>query len=329
MLRHLRDRIPLLILASFLGIAAMPADAQTYPTRPIKVIVPYPAGGSADLVVRVLTQKMSETLGQPFIVDYRPGGGARIGVEATAKAAPDGYTVGFVTTSPIAVAPHLYTSLPYDPVKSLDPVIMLTHAPFMVTVAASVPAKTLRELVALDKAAPGKLNYASFGAGSLLNFQGENFNAVTGTRLVHVPYKGSAQALAALLSGEAQVIFDQLASLPMANFQMGKLRALAIMGPQRLPQLPDVPTTAEAGFPGIEGNVWYGFMVPAGTPRAIVQQLNAAAQRALAEPDVVELLVNKNALIIDGGPPERLAQVIRDDTAKWAKIVEATGFKPE
>ena len=213
--------------------------------------------------------------------------------------------------------------------KSFEPVILLTDAPFMVSVSASVPAKTLRQLVELDKGNPGKLNFVSFGPGSLLHFQGENFNAVTGTKLVHVPYKGSAQGLVALLAGESHVIFDQLASLNLANFESGKLRALAVLAPSRLPQLPDVPTAAEAGFPGIEGSVWYGFVVPAGTPRDIVLKLNAAAQTALADKEVIETLVNKNALVIAGGPPEKLADVIRADSIKWARIVKMTGFKPE
>lgn len=319
----------LFVLSALLGCWSAESRAQSYPSKPIKIIVPYPAGGSGDLVNRVIAQKMSEVLGQPIILDFRPGAGARIGVEAAAKAPPDGYTIGFVTAAPLCVAPSLYPSLGYDPVKSFEPVILLTFAPFMVTVSASVPATTLRQLVELDKADPGKLNFASFGAGSLLHFQGENFNTVTGTKLVHVPYKGSSPALIALLAGEAHVIFDQLASLQLANFQSGKLRALAVAAPARLPQLPDVPTAAEAGYPEIEGSVWYGFVVPAGTPRDVVRQLNAAAQKALASREVVEVLVNRNALIIAGGPPEDLAAIIRNDTAKWARIVKATGFKPE
>lgn len=329
MLSQLRSRLLPAVVAALAGFWCLGVQSEAYPAKPIKVIVPYPAGGSADLVIRAVTHKMSGLLGQPFVMDYRPGAGARLGVGLAANAPADGYTIGFVTTSPLSVAPSLFRSLGYDPVKSFEPVILLTHAPFMVTVGGPVPVTTLRQLVELDKGDPGKLNFASFGPGSLLHFQGENFNAVTGTKLVHVPYKGSAQALLALLSGEAQIIFDQLASLQLANFQAGKLRALAVLAPNRLAQLPDVPTATEAGFPGLEGSVWYGFVVPAGTPREIVRRLNAAAQEALADKEVVEVLVNRNALIIDGGPPERLAAIIREDTAKWAQIVKATGFKPE
>ena len=311
---RMSNGVLLLVVAALLGFWSTGPRAQSYPSRVIKVVVPYPAGGSADLVTRLITKKMSAVLGQPMVLDFRPGAGARIGVEATANAAPDGYTIGFVTPAPISVAPALYPSLPYDPVKSFEPVILLTDAPFMVSVSASVPAKTLRQLVELDKGNPGKLNFVSFGPGSLLHVQGENFNAVTGTKLVHVPYKGSAQGLVALLAGESHVIFDQLASLNLANFESGKLRALAVLAPSRLPQLPDVPTAIEAGFPGIEGSVWYGFVVPAGTPRDIVLKLNAAAQTALADKEVIETLVNKNALVIAGGPPEKLADVIRADS---------------
>lgn len=329
MASRMSKAILLLVVLALLGFWSSEPRAQPYPSRPIKLIVPYPAGGSADLVTRLITKKMSATLGQPIVLDFRPGAGARIGVEATANAAPDGYTIGFITPAPISVAPALYPTLTYDPVKSFEPVILLTDAPFMVTVSASVPAKTLRQLVEQDKANPGKLNFVSFGPGSLLHFQGENFNAVTGTKLVHVPYKGSAPALLALLAGESHVIFDQLASLKLANFESGKLRALAVLAPRRLPQLPDVPTAAEAGFPGLDGSVWYGFVVPAGTPRDIVLKLNAAAQTALADKEVTDTLVNQNALVIAGGPPERLAEVIRDDSVKWSRIVKATGFKPD
>jgi len=302
---------------------------QSYPSRPIRVIVPYPAGGSADLASRVVAQKMGATMGQPFVLEFKPGAGARIGTEAIAKAAPDGYTIGYVTPAPLCIAPNLYASLPYDPVKSFEPVVMLLHAPFLVTVNAAVPATTLRQLIELGKANPGKYNFASFGVGSMLQFMGENFNAVTGTKLVHVPYKGSAPALIALLSGEAQVIFDQLASLQPANYKSGKLRALAILAPARLAQMPDVPTAAELGYTGLDGAVWGAFVAPAGTPREAVLQLNAAAQKALADKEVIEVLVNQNAQILDGGPPEVLAAAIRDDLAKWTRIVKATGFKPE
>lgn len=326
---RMRSRILLSVVLVLLGFWSAQLHAQPYPSRPIKLIVPYPAGGSGDLVTRLITNKMSAVLGQPIVLDFRPGAGARLGTELAAHAAPDGYTFCFVTPAPMAVAPSLYPSLSYDPVKSFEPVILLTNAPFMVTVSGTVPAKTLRQLVEQDKADPGKLNYASFGAGSLLHFQGENFNSVTGTKLVHVPYKGSAQVLLALLSGESHVVFDQLASLKQANFDSGKLRALAVLAPSRLPQLPDVPTATEAGFPGIDGSVWYGFVVPTGTPRDIVLKLNDAAQKALADKEVIDTLVNRNALVIAGGPPERLAEVIRADLDKWSRIVRMTGFKPD
>jgi len=329
MLGQMRNGFFLIVVSALLGAWSAQPGAQTFPSRPIKILVPYPAGGASDLMVRAIAQKMGAVLGQPVIVDYRPGAGGRIGTEATSKAAPDGYTIGFVATTQLAVAPSVYRSLAYDPVKSFEPLILLAHAPYLATVTASVPAKTLRELVALDRRDPGRLNFASFGPGSMLQFAGENFNAVTGTRLVHVPYKGSAQALVALLAGEAQVMFDQLASFQLANFQSGKLKALAVLAPARLAQLPDVPTAAEAGFPELEGNIWFALIVPAGTPRQIVLQLNDATRNALAAREVVDLLVHQNAMVIDGGPPEQLAAIIRDDTAKWSRIIKASGFKPE
>ncbi|MCC6474411.1 MAG: tripartite tricarboxylate transporter substrate binding protein [Burkholderiales bacterium] len=325
----MRKVFTLLALVAVIGPWGGDSRAQSYPSKPIKVIVPYPAGGSADLATRVITQKMGEMMGQPFALDFRPGAGARIGVEAVAKSAPDGYTLGFTTPAPLCIAPSVFKSVPYDPVKSFEPVVMLTHAPFLVTVGASVQATTLRQLIERDKAAPGKLNFVSFGVGSMLQFMGENFNAVTGTKLVHVPYKGAAPGLIALLGGEAHVIFDQLASLKPANYSAGKLRALAILAPKRLAQLPDVPTATELGYKGIDGAVWNALIAPAGTSLETVRRLNAVAQKALTDKKVVEVLVDQNAQIIDGGPPEVLAAAIRDDLVKWTRIIKATGFKPE
>ena len=329
-MRSLVKRIALLIaFSASLTTWSAATLGQSYPNRPIKLIVPYPAGGSFDMIGRVVAQEMAKLLGQQVIVDNRAGAGARIGIEATSKAQPDGYTIGFGSLSPLSIAPSLYTKLPYDPIKSFEPISMVGSAPFLVVVNASVPANSLRQLVDLEKSNPGKLNFATVGAGTVLHFYGEHFNAVTGSKLVHIPFKGAAPALIALLSGDVQVMFDQLASFQLPNIQSGKLRALAVTGPARLPQLPGVPTAAEAGFPGLEESVWFGLIAPTGTPKEVVRLLNADVKKALAAKEVVEILVNNNGLVLGGGSPEEFAATIKNDIAKWANIVKSTGFKPE
>lgn len=330
-MRHLGKFMSRAILAivvtGCLGSAA--ALAQQYPTKPIKMIIPYPAGGSSDMIGRVVAHKLSEFLGQPVIVDNRAGAGGKIGIEAASKAQPDGYTLGLGSLSTLSMAPSLYTKLPYDPIRSFEPISLVFTAPFLIVVNNAVQAASIKELIDLDRSDPGKLNFGSVGVGTILHFAGEHFNAVTGTRLVHVPFKGAAPALVALLSGDVQLMIDQLASFQLPNIQSGKLRALAVTGSTRLPQLPSVPTMAEAGFPEVDESVWFGLIAPAGTPKEVINFLNAKIQMALEAKDVVDILVNKNALILGGGTPEQFAALIKNDMTKWSHIVKNSGFKPE
>ncbi len=305
------------------------ALGQQYPTKPIRLIVPFPAGGSTDLVSRVLARTLSELLGQQVIVDNRAGAGGRIGIEAASKAQPDGYTMGLGTVSTLALAPSMYPTLAYDPIRSFEPIILVSTSPLLLVVNASVQATSVKELIDLDKSNPGKLNFGTIGAGTVQHFAGEHFNALTGTKLVHIPFQGVAPALVALLSGNVQVMFDILPSFQLPNIQSGKLRALAVSGSTRLPQLPSVPTMAEAGLPEFDETAWFGLIAPKGTPKEIVALLNAQLRMALAAPEVVDILVNKNALVVGGGSPEQFAATIKNDMTKWARIIKATGFKLE
>jgi len=309
-----------------LGLGCAGALAQTYPAKPVKLIVPYPAGGSADLIGRTVARKMGDGMGQQLIVENRPGAGGTIGIDAASKAAPDGYTIALGTVSTLGMAPIVYATLGYDPVKSFAPIGMAVSSPFIVVTNLSVPAGSLKELIDVAKAKPGTLNFASIGNGSLVHFAGEHFKALAGVNLVHVPYKGAAPALVDLLGGQVQLMFDQLASFRLQNIQSGKLRALAVAGPVRIPQLPSVPTAAEAGLPGFEVSAWFGLVAPSGTPAEIIRRLNADLQVALATKELRDVAVAQG-LDPSGGSPEQFAAAISEEIAKWTRVVKSSGFK--
>lgn len=319
-------RLILALVASL--VANLPLAAETYPTRPVKLVVPFPPGGSGDLIGRTVAGRMGDALGQPVVVENHAGAGGRIGVDFIAKSAPNGYTIGIGTVSTLSMAPVLYANLPYDPLTSFAPIGMIVDSPVVIVVNAAVPARSVKELVALAKAKPGQLNFASIGPGSLHHFSAEDFKLRTGIDMVHVPYTGSAPALIALLANEVQALFDNVASFRIENFENGKLRALAVASPTRLAQMPDVPTAAEAGVPGYEASAWFGLIAPAGTPPETIARLNAALLQSLAARDVIDVL-SKQALNPGGGTPEHMTQVIKDGIARWAHVVEATGFKLE
>ena len=308
------------------GIVCTNVLAQAYPAKPIRLIVPFPAGGSSDLFARTIARKMVEGLGQPIIVENRPGAGGTVGVEATSKAAPDGYTIAWGTVSNLGIAPAVFSALGYDPNKSLAPIGMAVNAPFLVVVNESMPVKSLKELIDYAKANPGALNFASVGNGSLSHFAGEQFKSLSGTNIVHVPYKGVAPAVIDLLGGQVQIMFDQLASFKLQMFQSKKFRALAVAGPTRLPQFPSVPTTAEAGLPGFEVTSWAGLIAPGGTPTEIVRRLNAELQKALATREMSEL-TQAQGLETSGGSPEQFAAAINEQIVTWSRVVKASGFK--
>ena len=301
----------------------MPANAQNYPSRPIRIVVPYTPGGSNDLVGRVLAQKFHEAWGQPVIIDNRPGGGSTIGIDLVARAAPDGYTL-LTTSGGIAINVSLYT-LPFNPVKDLSPIILLAQMPYLLAVHPGLAAKSVRELVTLAKAQPGKLIFASSGAGTSSHLAMEMFRYMGGFEVLHVPYKGGGPAVTALMSGEVQGVFNVVTgTLPYAR--SGKLRALAVSSAKRAEVAPDIPTIAEAGVPGYEVIAWYNVFAPARTPRPIIDRLNAEINRLL-QTDEVRSRFQTLGVSPLGGTPEALGKYLEFEITRWAKLIKDTGVK--
>jgi tripartite-type tricarboxylate transporter receptor subunit TctC len=318
------SRVALALCACLWGTAL----AQVYPSRPVRLIVPFPAGGSADLIGRALAKKMSEGLGQQLLVENRAGAGGTIGAGAVAKSAADGYTLGLGTVSTLAMAPVVRANPPYDSLAAFAPVSLVASAPFILVVNGSVPAGSLAELVALAKSKPGGLNFASIGDGTLQHFTGESFKSLAGVDIVHVPYKGVAPALVDLLGGQVQIGFDILASFQLQNLQSGRLRALAVLGPARAAQLPSVPTAAEAGLPGLAATAWFGLIAPKGTPAEALARLNTEARKAVASSELREAIATQG-LDPAAGSPQEFAELIAKEMARWAQVVKTSGFKVE
>lgn len=311
-------------LLAALVVAAGPAAAQTYPTQPIKIIVATAAGGIADLVARTLAQKLSEG-GKTAVVENRTGGAGAIAAEAAAKAPPDGYTLFIGMHSTNAILHHLVAKLPYDGIKDFAPVTNIVASANILVVHPDVPAKSMRELVSHAKANPGKLTYASQGNGTSGHIVGEQFKQIAGIDLVHVPYRGAAPAIQDLVAGHVSLMFD---IVPLARTQLaaGKVRALAVASPQRLPAVPDVPTVAEAGFPELEGGPWFGLLAPAGTPRVVVDWLNGETRKAFAASDVRERFLAQG-MTLPLGTPEDFSAFIAAESKRWGDIVRKTGIK--
>jgi tripartite-type tricarboxylate transporter receptor subunit TctC len=303
------------------------AQAPAYPSHPVRIVVPFPAGGTTDILARAVAQRFSEALGQPFIVDNRPGAGGNIGAELVARSAPDGYTLVMGTVGTHAINPSLYAKMPYDHVKDFVPVFLVAGVPNVLEVNPDVPVHTVAELVAYAKANPGKLNFASSGSGTSIHLSGELFKTMSGVTMQHVPYKGSAPALQDLLGGQVQLMFDNLPS-SMALIKSGKLRPIAVTSAHRSAALPDLPTIAESGYPGFEASSWFGLLAPAGTPAAVVARLNAEGNKWLASPEAKEKLAAQGA-IAAGGSPEDFARHVTAETTKWAKVVKESGAKVE
>lgn len=311
-------------LIALLALAPQSALTQ-YPVKPIKLMNGFPPGGPTEIVSRLVAQKLAEGVGQPVIVENRAGAAGTIAAEAAAKSPADGYTLLLATTGMLASAPSLYPSLGYDPAKSFEPISLLTSAPFVVMVNATLPANSLRELIDLAKSKPGELNFGSGGTGNPLHIAGEMFKIAAGVDLVHVPYKGVGPVIPDLLAGRIQLVFDVMAPY-YSHLQSGKIRALAVAGKKRVPQLPQVPTTAESGLPGYEVSVWFCLVAPRGTPSEIVKRLNAEVQRALATREAQETFT-KLGLEPSGSSPEVLSSLIREDGAKWSRAVKMSGAK--
>jgi tripartite-type tricarboxylate transporter receptor subunit TctC len=318
---------------AFLGLAVLatavfaPAVyAQAYPNRPIKIIVPYPAGGAVDIVARTIGQPLAEALKQPVVVDNRPGASANIGMEAAAKAVPDGYTL-LMASNGIATNMALFPNLAFDGRRDFAPVARIGFAPLVIVVPASSPAKSLQELLAIARAEPGKLTYASAGNGSSGHLAGELLKSSAKVDVLHVPYKGGAPAITDLL-GE-RISFMPINPVEViAHIRAGKLRALAVASDKRFALLPDVPTVAEAGLPGYEASVWWGLVAPAKTPPEIVRQLNAETNKALGNPAIAGKL-SELGVVITPGTPEQFAAFINAQTGLWSEVVKAAGIRPD
>ena len=310
------------LLAAF----ALLSHAQApFPSKPIRIVVPFPAGGTTDILARAVAQKLTETMGQTVVVDNRPGAGGNIGAELVAKSPPDGYTLLMGTVGTHAINASLYAKMPYDHVRDFAPVILVAGVPNVLVVNPSVPANNVQELIAYIKANPGKVNFASSGSGTSIHLAGELFKTMAGVSMTHVPYKGSAPAVTDLLGGQVQLMFDNLPSA-LPQIKAGKLRALAVTSAQRASALPDVPTVAEAGLPGFDATSWFGLLAPAGTPKDVVAKLNAEVAKWLASPEAREKLASQGA-IAAGQSPEDFTRHIAAETAKWQKVVKESGAK--
>ena len=311
---------PLLIALALLCPAW--AMAQDFPSKPIHLIVPFPPGGPNDIIARVVGQRMSDILKQTIVIENRSGQGGVIGTDAVAKAQPDGYTIGIVSAGALAISPSM-EKVPYVTLRDLQPITLVAKVPEMLVVATSVPAHNMKELVALAKAQPGKLNFASSGPGSLPQLAGELFKITAKIDIVHVPYRGAAPAVNDLLGQQVQMVFLDLPIL-LPQIKAGKLRPIAVGAPQRVPSAPDVPTTAEVGMPGLLTENWYGMIAPAKTPPQVVAALNKAAVEAMKDPGVVSKLSSQGA-ILSGDTPEEFRAYIDSETKKWAKVIKDAG----
>lgn len=312
-----------------LGLALLLASgmalAQAYPARPIKLIVPFPPGGGTDIIAREVANKVATSEGWTIVIDNKPGSGGNIGVDAAAKASPDGYTLVLGQTSNLAINPSLYAKLPYDPVKDLAAVGLVASAPLVVVVSSASPYRKLADVVAAAKAKPTALNYASSGNGTVAHLATEQFQKVAGIQLTHVPYKGASQGLTDLVGGQIQMYVSSVPTL-IAQIKSGQLRALAVTSLQRNRDLPDVPTMVEAGYKDFEAITWFGVAGPAAMPKDAIARLNTAFNKALATPDVQKKLAAQGAEVLSG-PPEKFASLIRTDGVRWGAIVKASGIR--
>jgi tripartite-type tricarboxylate transporter receptor subunit TctC len=316
----LRPFITLILIA----FAALPAWSQSYPSHPVRIIVPFAAGGPADIYARVVGQRLQEALGQAFVVEDRPGGGSVVGTDAVAKSAPDGYTL-LMMSNTHTVNESLISNKPFQLLRDFVPVAPVNYSDLVLVVHPSVRANTLKELIALAKSKPHVLNYASSGPGTPYHMAGELFKAMAGLDIVHVPYKGSSGARTDILGGQVQMMFDAITTMA-PNVRAGKLKALGTTGKVRSPVLPEVPTVAEAGVPGYEAVIWLGIMAPAGTPKPIVERLNAEIRKIVHSPEIKEAWAKQGAAPMSMST-EEFGQYLREDIAKWANIVKISGAK--
>ena len=311
--------------AVVLFCASCAALGQHYPARPVRVLIPFPAGSAADIIVRAMEPQMREKLGQSLVIDNRGGAGGNIAADLTAKSAPDGYTIMMATIGTHAINHSLYSRLPFHPIRDFTPIALVGESPNALVMSPRLQVNSIQELIALAKAKPGQLNYGSSGSGTTVHLSGELFNTMTGVRIVHVPFKGATEALTGLLSGQTDFMFASLSS-SILLIKSGKLKAFAVTGAQRSPSMPELPTVAEAALPGFAAAAWFGIVAPAGVHKSTVATLNKAALAALDTPEV------KNRLFASGveirtSTPEDFARLIESELQKWAKVVKASGAK--
>ena len=323
----LRECANLFVIATAVVLTSTVAivSAQTWPTKPIKIVLGFPPGGATDILSRDFAAKLSEELKQQVIIENKPGAGGTIGADIVAKAAPDGYTLTIGTTSNHAIAVSLYKKLPYDPVKDFAFITMLAVSQNVVVINPAVPANSIRELVAYAKANPGMLNFGSSGNGTISHLTGEMFNALNGTQITHIPYKGSAFVFPDLLSGQISVMYDSIISIG-SLVKSGKVKALAVTGATRSKLMPELPTVAESGYPDFESTNWFGFFAPVATPKDILARLNAAAVKVLAAPDLHARFALQGAEIVANSPGEAL-MMVKTDIVKWAAVAKKSGAK--
>ena len=322
--------IPAIILS--LGVAGsflttLSAQAQAFPNKPIRLVCPFPPGGAVDIASRAIAQELSKNLGQPVTVDNKAGAGGNIGGAEVARATPDGYTILMTTSGIQAINPALYAKMPFDPNKDLTPITALVSLNNVLVLHPSVKANSVAEVIALAKAQPGAINYASSGSGTSIHMSGEMFKSLTSVNMTHIPYKGSAPAINDLLGGQVMMMFDNIPSA-IPHIKSGKLRALATTGAKRDPLLPDLPTLAEAGVAGYESGVWFGLAVPANTPRDVVMKLNAEANKGIKSPEFVKRMTDLGYIIM-GTSPETMAEMNKAEVQRWGPIVKASGAKAD
>src|SRR5688500_5834391 len=311
------------VLSMLTALYAGCAAAQ-YPAKPIRVMVPFPPGGSTDIVARIVAQKLSSQLGQQLVIENRGGAGGTLGTASAAKAAPDGYFLTIATTSTHVVAPSVYTRLEYDPIKDFAPISLVAVTPYLLVVNPALSARTVNQLVELMRSQPGKLNYASAGVGSTTHLAMDMLKAASSTYALHIPYNGNGPAGTAVIAGQVEILFGSLpAVLPHAK--SGRVRALAVGTLKRSPSLPEVPTVAESGYAGFDASLWLGIMAPAGTPASVIERLNREVTAAVSAPETRDLLDKNGAEVLTSTPAE-LAAMVRDGVAKYAKIVKAAGL---
>lgn len=314
------------LLALLVGLAST-AAAQGYPTKPLRIIVMYGPGSTIDIIARLLAPRLNEALGQSVIVENRAGAGGAIGMDLAAKAPPDGHTLTIGATGPSVINPLLYTKTPFDPIRDFAYVSLVATGPAVIAVHPSIPANTVKELVALARSKPGQLNYGSPGVGTSPHLAGELFKQVTGSSMVHVPYKGNAEAITDLLGGQISIVFTGVPPV-VPLMQAGKIKLLATTGDKRIAAMPTLPTLAEAGYPGAAMGIWYGVAVPAATPRDVIARLNKELVRIMAPPDMRERFLQLGA-DATSSTPEQFTTLVRDELAKWSKVIKAAKINLE